>query len=482
MSARTCISTAWRRLRNRAQDERGFTLIEVLASALMVAAISAATAVALISIGSASADQRHRSQGAQVAQQDQERLRGFSAEQLNGLNQARTVVLDGTSYAVTSTAQFLSPSGTSSCASGSAAYYQTVSSINWPGNRRPPVIAESLVTPPAGGTLLVQTIDQTSAQLSGVGVVASGPDYDSGTTGAGGCTVLADLQPGNYNVTVADPGYVDPNGYASPPGLSAVVTGTGVSFPSVHPVQLGLAGAISAIFTTQAAGSTTSCPPSSGVCTGQQSDALSWFGNGSSGTMSGFRSATLSAPGALVPATGTIPLFPFWFTSTGYSNNYQVWAGKCQQNQPPTGVNKISVSPGSSQAPLSVQEPALNVLVQNNTGSRLSPVWTRVAPAHVKLSFASGTGSTCSDSWQAAIASDAATDSNGSLAFPGQPFATTATTGATASNSGYTGTYSVCADYSGYNSTVTGVQNNNLTAANPVTVQINKYASPTGTC
>ncbi|HSO99040.1 MAG TPA: prepilin-type N-terminal cleavage/methylation domain-containing protein, partial [Solirubrobacteraceae bacterium] len=231
MPARTCISTAWRRLQHSARDERGFSLIEVLVSAVLVAAISAATAVALISIGSASADQRHRSQGAQVAQQDQERLRGFSAEQLNGLNQARTITLNTTPYTVTSTAQFLGASGTSSCTSGTAAYYQIVSSVNWGANHRTPVVAESLVTPPAGGTLLVQTIDQTTAQLPGVGVVASGPDYDSGTTGSSGCTVLANLQPGNYNVTVSDPGYVDPMGYSSPPGLSAVVTGTGVSFP-----------------------------------------------------------------------------------------------------------------------------------------------------------------------------------------------------------------------------------------------------------
>ena len=27
-------------------------------------------------------------------------------------------------------------------------------------------------------------------------------------------------------------------------------------------------------------------------------------------------------------------LFPFWSPSTTYTNNYQLWAGKCEQEQP----------------------------------------------------------------------------------------------------------------------------------------------------
>ncbi len=472
------IQSVWGRLRERAADEHGFTLIEVLATTLMVVAISAAMALGLSSIAFHSGDQRRRSQAAEIAQQDQERLRGFSAEQLNALNQTRTVTLDGTPYTVTSTAAFVSSAGASSCTSGSAAFYRIVSSVNWASNARTPVVAESLATPPAGGTLLVQTVDQTGAPLSGVGVTASGPDYDTGVTGATGCTVLADMTPGNYAVTATENGYVDSNGNSSPPGLSSTVTGTGVSLTSVHPIQLGLAGNISATFTTQATGSTVSCPPSTGTCTGQKSDALSWFGNGSSATMSGYASSTLASPGTLVPASGTIPLFPFWFTSTGYTSNYQVWAGKCQQNQPPSGVNKISVNPGSTQTGLAIQEPALNVTVTYSG--------TRVAPTDVKLTFTSASGNSCTDTWSVPIASDAATDTNGSLAYPGQPFATTATTGATASASGLTGTYAVCADYkySGNNyrkNTVTNIQNNNFSAPNPAAVPITTSSS-SGQC
>lgn len=472
------IRSVSRRLREHAGDQQGFTLIEVLATTLMVVGIAAAMALGLSSIAFHSGDQRRRSQAAQIAQQDQERLRGFSAEQLNALNQTRTVTLDGTPFTVTSTAAFESSTGASSCTSGSAAFYKIVSSVNWASNSRTPVVAESLATPPAGGSLLVQTIDQTGAPLSGVGVTASGPDYDTGVTGPTGCTVLADMTPGNYAVTASETGYVDSNGYSSPPGLSSTVTGTGVSLTSVHPIQLGLAGKISANFTTQATGSTVSCPPSTGTCTGQQSDALSWFGNGSSASMSGYASSTLASPGTLIPATGTVPLFPFWFTSTSYASNYQVWAGKCQQNQPPTGVNKVSVNPGSTQTGLAVQEPALNVTV-TYSGSR-------VAPSDVKLTFTSASGNSCTDTWSPPVASDAASDANGSLAYPGQPFATTATTGATASASGLTGTYSVCADYK-YNgtsyrkNTVANVQNNSFSASNPAAVPITT-ASSSGQC
>jgi hypothetical protein len=126
----------------------------------------------------------------------------------------------------------------------------------------------------------------------------------------------------------------------------------------------------------------------------------------------------------------------------------------------------------------------MKVLVYWNTASSKysNPVWTRVAPAHVKLSYSSSSGPYCSDSWYVPVASDAATDTNGSLANLGQPFATTATTGSTASASGYTSTYAVCADYSGYENFATSVTNNNYVSPTSVTIQINKYSNTQTTC
>ncbi len=477
--------------RDRGDDEAGFTLVEVLVTALLVALIASATASALIAATYTSADQRHRAQAAQIAERDQQRLRGLTAEQLNGLNQNSVVTLDGTAYQVNSTATFLSSSGTTSCGApgfGAAAYFRTVSTVNWNanivagtgGNRRPPVVAEGVITPPAGGTLLAQVIDQTgNAGVPGVTVTASGPDYASGTTDSTGCTAVADLSAGAYTVTFTDPGYVDATGNASPTS-SATVTATGTSRPTNNPITMGLAGTINANFTATG---------SAGNLNSQQANAIAWFGNGTSSRMSGYKTSpstcssqpsTCTTAATLIPASTASPsmitLFPFEFTGPSYTGNYQVWAGTCQQMEPPASVDKFTVSPGSSQT-LAVQEPALDLVVEANG--------TRVAPVNANLNFQSTSGNSCSTSWYPAIASDAATDVNGSLASPGQPFASTATTGSTASASGYTGAYSVCASASisgtTRNATVSGVTNTNFTTPTPVTINVTG-SSQRGSC
>src|SRR5581483_3658314 len=79
-----------RRLIDRGRAQHGFTLIEVLVSALIVTLIAGAVAGALMTNIKASGDQHRRTQAQALAQQDQERLKGLSAEQLDNLNQSYT--------------------------------------------------------------------------------------------------------------------------------------------------------------------------------------------------------------------------------------------------------------------------------------------------------------------------------------------------------------------------------------------------------
>ena len=52
-----------------------------------------------------------------------------------------------------------------------------------------------------------------------------------------------------------------------------------------------------------------------------------------------------------------------------YTNNYQVWAGTCRQEQPPAGNDMFTVTPGSSLTNQTIQEPALHLQPQAFNGT-----------------------------------------------------------------------------------------------------------------
>ncbi len=91
---------------------------------------------------------------------------------------------------------------------------------------------------------------------------------------------------------------------------------------------------------------------------------------------------------------------------------------------------------------MSVTAPVLDVNVTYKASNgTVSPV----VPTDVKLLFASTSGTSCNDTWVPPVSTIAGTGANHYLY--GAPFASSATTGSTASSSGQTGTVQVCADY-----------------------------------
>lgn len=209
-------------------EQAGFTLIEILVTALIVVLISAAVANALIASAHLSGTERHRSQADQLAQQDQERLKGLSDQQLQGLIQTRTVKLDGYAYTVRSTSSFEDTTGLSSCSSGRAAYFKVTSTASWPPSGS--MTEESIIRRTVDGGLRVQVDDESGVNpLSGVQVNAAGPTTATGTTDPNGCFVFTGMTPGNYTVGVAAAGYVDKDGNSSSPGISATVAATGIA-------------------------------------------------------------------------------------------------------------------------------------------------------------------------------------------------------------------------------------------------------------
>ncbi len=491
-----------RRLRDRGREQHGFTLIEVLVSALIVTLIAGAVAGALMTNIKATGDQHRRTQAQALAEQDQERLKGLSSEQLDNLNQSYTTTQDKYKFTVSSQAYYLnSTSGASCSASGGAGatYFKTISTVSWTnpaGVAQTLATDESVITPPAGGSILAQFHDQTTAPLSGVSVAANGPESDAASSDGNGCTIFTGLDTGAYNLTFTDNGYVDPNGNASPLTDTTTVASTGIASPSKgNPIEMGQGGGITAKFGLDGTGS----PPSLTFSV----PAMSWYGSGGGYSMSNYRtndpagsSSYSSLPTTTVAAAnqaGASPggLFPFAsLNPTSYANNYQLWPGKCRQEQPPAGIDAASVTPGSLTNPMWVTAPAVAVSVtfKSNTGAV-----TQVAPNHVKTLFQDGgTGTACSDSWGPFSAVNPPTTGANRVStspltyvYPA-PFASSATSGSGASASGQTGTAQVCADYTTGGSTYKATSGTftdayGSTTAVP-TIQIPYSSTPSGAC
>jgi len=456
------------RVRARLASQRGFTLIEVLVSALVTTLIATAVAGALVTNTDIISNQNSRSQAETLAEQDQERLKGLSAEQLDNLSQTYTTKAGGNSYTITSKAWYLSTSNGQSCTTAggaSATYFKTISTVTHTsaaGTTQTLATDESVISPDAGGSLLVQFHDQTASPLSGVSLSASGPENDAGTSDSSGCVIFSGMDSGNYNLTYTDIGYVDPNGNASPLSDTATVASTGITPPGKgNPIELGQAGGLTGNLVQVVSSSDKAW-----------SSGLSWFSSGGAGIpMAAYRSHTVTPVASQIATTnvaGTTGtgLFPFVSSQNPvtYTNNYQVWAGTCRSEQPPTGYDMFTVAPGSTQTQ-SIQTPTVLLTVKKSNG-------TITAPTDVKVNFTDGT---CNDSWALTPSTNGTQVGATSTYYFGVPFASSTATGSGASASGQTGSLTVCADLksgSSYYKQTSSTFTSSFTATTPVTVTL----------
>jgi hypothetical protein len=398
--------------RARVVSQGGATLIEVLVSSLCLALIAVGTLSAFDAAGRLSSDEQHRSQANDLAQQDQDRLRGMTVAQLSTLNQTQTVTLGASSFTVTSTGQFVSDAtDTSSCnaSTGGADYIKTTSTVTWPGiGSRPPIVAESEITPPIGGNLVVKVVDSQGNPVPNMTVTGTGVAPVSSTTGTDGCSIFGGLNAGAENVSVSQTGYVDKDGNASPPASQQATTIVAAA-TARKSFQYDRAGQITATFDTKYGG----------VVHPSSADQLTTFNNNM--TLPSFRwTGTLSTYLATQTATGMFP-----FTSA-----YTVYAGSCPGDAPSQNgqaSDPSAVVPAGGNAPLLLHLPAIVLTVYSGTpASPGSPV----SKPHVILTDQRCGGSPPTQGGTPAVEHVPTTTTTGTLADYGQPY----------------GTYTVCAD------------------------------------
>jgi type II secretory pathway pseudopilin PulG len=319
-------------------------MIEVLISALLVGLVVVGTLTGFNSATKASYDERAHAQATVCAQQDEERMRGLTTQQLSELGTSSRKVTDtcepyvessgykGTIYTITSTAAYVNDKtvGTACSPEGSADYLRTTSSVKWAALRtRKEVTQSSIVTNPIGASLLVKVENQLGEGAPGVTVTAVGESTNQTlTTNTEGCAIFASLVAPSVTVTVTKTGWVDHEGEALPPESLKLVTGqtTSVTY------QLGEAGAINAGFkTTNSLGNT---EPTVG-------DTFVAFQKGITRTpefmLEGTISSSVGAASADYKSSVLSPkaLFPFRTPpAPGTANPYTVYAGDCPENNP----------------------------------------------------------------------------------------------------------------------------------------------------
>jgi len=355
------------------RSEAGDTLIEVLISAILIAAIVIATLSGLDSTNHATALSRARSQADVLAQQAQDRLRAEPILKLSELNRTETIKQSGTVYTIATTAAYRSDrTATASCTTSGASpdYIETRSKVTWPSmGVSSPVVESSIISPPPGTALLVQVLN-SGAPVSNVNAVATGPAPSTGErlleTSANGCAVFT-VFPGEYGVNVYRSGYVTPNGKANSdedPLYEASSTKFLVAEATATlTVEEAPAGQVEATFVTPGVASPKG---DSFVLSNSAMSAERSFGT------IGTYSAALASPKTIFP-------FPA-------AKQYSAFAGSCGSDAP-EAVGAVEAPelevPASGLATVKVVQPPLKIRVMS--GTKEGSAGSTVSGAKVRL-------------------------------------------------------------------------------------------------
>ena len=205
---------------NHPRNQDGFALIEVIVSAAVLALIALAVLSGIDGATASTARERARAVAASLAEQDQERLRGYRFEELSTITSPDPVTIDGVTYTVTSKAEWVVDDGAVSASCGTAGskqseYLRITSSVKSAlvGTRIPEVKIESLVSPPVSGSLVVKLEGGVPTRIpSGITVTAiaktTGRQYFE-VTNSQGCAIFRTIETGDYTIRLNTPGWVD---------------------------------------------------------------------------------------------------------------------------------------------------------------------------------------------------------------------------------------------------------------------------------
>ncbi len=356
-------------------SQSGFAILEVIVSATVLAIVSMAVLAGIDGASSSTGRERARSIAANLAEQDQERMRSMQIDSLADFVETREVKVDGATYEVASNGKWVrdDTGGTISCQNNSsqADYLQISSNVKAKGGKGKPVAIESLVAPSVAysstrGSLAVQVNDRNGAGIPGLAVNITGPSSDSATTNDQGCAIFQYLVVGNYNILLNRPGYVNHFGEQSAVGNQDVTAGT----LNVRSIDYDRAATATATIGTYRPGALDASAPNL-----KPSRALHVsLTNGGEPGMQRVWSQAAPAGSVLLDQ-----LFPF-------KSPYGVFTGKCDEANPvvypgnanyfPSYTGSVQTDPGGTHA-VTVRQPPLNIRVRDRNGAYISSLATR---------------------------------------------------------------------------------------------------------
>ena len=336
-------------------SERGWALLETLVSAVLLVVVALAVMSSMDVASRTSAANKGRSVASSLAEQDQERMRGMTIEQLSNYHATADPTVAGMAYHVDSRSEWTNDAtgNVASCSdTGQASYVRISTTVTSSvvGTDTKPVVMRGLVAPPVGslgpsqGTLAVKVSDRSGNPVEGMPVGLSGTTTLSDNTNALGCAVFGYIPAGtgtSYTVTLNSTGWVDQNDDQISKKFPTVTPGN-VTLQTMTYDRAGSAGMTFKDSSAQPA-----------------SPTPAWvMVNNSGWTVPGARKVV--AP----TATG---LFPF------ASSNYSFWAGSCASANPalypPATTPAAAVLPATAAGPVTLTVPTVNVKVLNAAGT-----------------------------------------------------------------------------------------------------------------
>lgn len=387
----------YKRFISRLGQERGLGLVEVMVASAVLLLVAATVLASLNHSSKLSGMARAKAIAGNLAQQDQERLRGRPPASLYNFFEVRTVGSNGARYTVTSTGTFVSeatrtPGCTSTARADFVKITSSVRSKALGGSR--PVYLESLINPAVGsfggtlGSVVVKITNAAGGPVAGIPVTIAGPGNFTQPTSPEGCAFFAYVPVGQYTYSYASSGWVDQSGQTDVSLQASVQSDRTNSYQTTY----DRAGWLEATFETRV----------SGVTQPSKAQAITVVHPNVPGD--GSRVFPASTPPATKIVTGG--LFPF-------TSPYVVYSGSCSSNalpdaltsQLPTGryQSQQQIAPATNYLAL-VFEPAIDLTV-TSAG----------APVDGARVFAMDTRTGC------ATTIDGKTGSNGKLPDPGFP-------------------------------------------------------------